>query len=80
MKNCESIIVLSKTEKGFWFSKAVISVALTFCLEVNEQKANRKFQLCFIGEGLKNLSILKSIAYLSVQICDLNLVIATAEF
>ena len=40
LKNRERI-VLSRTEKGFLLSKAVVSVALTvFCLQVNEQKGS----------------------------------------
>ena len=38
-----------------------------------------KFQLCFIGQGKFSYPFLKSIAYLSVQIGDVNLTIATVE-
>ena len=34
----EYTVVLSRTEDGFLLSKAGVSVDLTFCLQVNEQK------------------------------------------
>ena len=37
------------------------------------------FLLCFFGEGNNYLFVVKSIKDLSVQICDVDLVIATAE-
>ena len=81
--------MLSRIEKGFLLSKAVVSVALTVFVfkEMNKKYLPRpmrfrlisKFQLCFIGEGKFSYPFLKSIAYLSVQIGDVNLTIATVE-
>ena len=91
LKNGERI-VLSRIEKWFLLSKAVVSVALIVLVfrKMNKNdlpcpmrfKLNSKFQLCFIGEGKFSYPFVKSIAYqyLSVEIRDVDLTIATVEF